>query len=106
MKMKRLLFFAIPLLLIMMLLPAGLAHAAPNFDQIIREGDTVNKDVVAFGDTLIIQSGAQVNGDVVLFGGSLTINGQVDGDVALIGGAAILGEDSLIDGNLTLSDTL
>jgi hypothetical protein len=100
MKMKRLLFFAIPLLLIMMLLPAGVAHAAPNFDQIIREGDTVNKDVVTFGDTLIIQSGAQVNGDVAAFGSSVTLDGTVEGDVAVFGGSTTM--KGTVKGDLVL----
>ncbi len=68
----------------------------------LESGESLNNDVLVFGGTVMIEEGAKVYGDVVLFGGSLTINGEVNGEVALIGGAAVLGEASLIDGNLTL----
>ncbi len=68
----------------------------------LESGETLNNDILVFGGTVMIEEDAQVYGDVVLFGGSLTINGEVTGEVALIGGAAILGENSLIEGNLTL----
>jgi hypothetical protein len=68
----------------------------------LESGETLNNDVVVFGGTVMVEEGAEVYGDIILFGGSLTINGEVTGEVALVGGAAILGENSLIDGNLTL----
>ncbi|MGB3715466.1 MAG: hypothetical protein WA996_13635 [Candidatus Promineifilaceae bacterium] len=98
--MKRLLILAIPILLIMMLLPSGVAHAAPNFDRIIREGETVNEDVVIFGGTLVIQKGARVTGDVVAFGSDVTLAGTVEGDVALFGGSANLG--GTVEGDLVI----
>ena len=68
----------------------------------LKSGETLTNDILVFGGTVMIEEGAEVYGDIVLFGGSLTINGEVNGEVALIGGAAILGEESLIDGDLTL----
>ncbi len=98
--MKRLLVFAIPILLIMILLPSGMAHAAPSFDRIIREGDTVDEDVVIFDGTLVIQKGAQVNGDVVAFGSQVTLAGSVNGDVAIFGGSTNL--SGTVDGDLVI----
>jgi hypothetical protein len=98
--MKRLLILAIPILVIMMLLPAGVAHAAPNFDRIIREGETVNEDVVIFGSTLLIQKEARVTGDVVAFGSDVTIAGTIEGDVAIFGGSANMG--GTVEGDLVI----
>ncbi|HET6443019.1 MAG TPA: hypothetical protein VFI27_00445 [candidate division Zixibacteria bacterium] len=98
--MKRLLIFAIPILLIVMLVPAGVAHAAPNFDRTIREGETVHDDVVIFGETLVIQKGARVLGDVVAFGSDVTLAGDVSGDVAIFGGSANM--SGTVDGDLVI----
>jgi len=98
--MKRLLVIAIPILLIMVLLPSGIAHAAPAFDRVIREGETVNEDVVIFDGTLVIQKGARVNGDVVAFGSSVTLAGDVNGDVAIFGGSTTI--SGSVDGDLVI----
>ena len=68
----------------------------------LESGETLDDSVVVFGGVVMIEIDAVVNGDVVLVGGSLTVNGQVNGDVVLIGGAALLGEESLINGNLSV----
>jgi hypothetical protein len=98
--MKRLLILAIPILLIMVLLPSGVAHASPAFDRIIREGETVYEDVVIFGGTLVIQKGGRVTGDVVAFGSDVTLAGTVEGDVALFGGSANMG--GTVEGDLVI----
>lgn len=68
----------------------------------LESGESLDDSVVVFGGVVMIEIDAIVNGDVVLVGGSLTVNGQVNGDVVLIGGAALLGEESLINGNLSV----
>ncbi len=105
-KMK---FFSMILVLTLILLPTQ-SVAAKGFGDgpvifgdsyTLESGERLNDSVVVFGGTVMIEVDAEVYGDVVLVGGTLTINGQVTGEVILIGGAALLGEESLIDGNLS-----
>ncbi|MFN2190063.1 MAG: hypothetical protein ACK2T3_14960 [Candidatus Promineifilaceae bacterium] len=98
--MKRLLIIILPILLIMVLLPSGIASAAPAFDRIIRQGETVNEDVVIFDSTLVIEKGGRVNGDVVAFGSSVTLAGEVNGDVAIFGGSTTI--SGSVDGDLVI----
>lgn len=98
--MKRLHLFAIPILLILIILPSGVAHAGSSFDRIIREGDTVDEDIVIFGGTLVIQNGAHVNGDVAAFGSEVILAGVVEGDVAIFGGSTKM--SGTVEGDLVL----
>lgn len=96
--MKRIAVVTTVLLLMIMLVPADAAHAAPSTDRIIREGETVNEDLVVFGDRLIVEDGATVNGDVVVFGGEASLGGTINGDVVVLGGEATL--SGFVDGDL------
>lgn len=106
---KRILLFSILLLALMVLVPAGSAYAAPNFDRTIGEGETVQEDLVIFGGKLVIESGAIVEGDVSVFGGHAEISGDVTGDVAIFGGEVILagtiGGDIVIFGGSLEADS-
>jgi len=107
---KTLKFLGLLLVMSLLLFPTQTAAASgPNDGPVIfggsytlKSGDTVDGDVLVFGGVVLIEDGATVNGDVVVLGGALTVNGQVNGDVALVGGVAKLGEESLIDGSLSL----
>ena len=87
---KRVLVFVLLLMALMVLVPAGAAHAAPNFDRTVGEGETIHEDLVIFGGRLAIEKGATVEGDVSIFGGQAEIAGDVEGDVAIFGGEMIL----------------
>jgi hypothetical protein len=80
--MKR---FAILLILILLLIPTGVALAGPS-DRIIEAGESLDEDITIFGEELEVQEGAIVNGDVVIFGGNATLAGTVNGDVTVWGG--------------------
>ncbi|MBT3338381.1 MAG: hypothetical protein HN855_02285 [Anaerolineae bacterium] len=102
--------FSLLLILSLLLLPTQTVAAQGLLDgpvifggsYTLESGESLDGDVIVFGGVVMIEAGAEVNGSVVVFGGSLTINGQVNGDVVLIGGAASLGEESLIDGSLSV----
>ena len=96
---KRTLFLTIFILLILVI-PFGVASAAPNFDRIIEDGETVHEDIVIFGGSLLIQEGATVDGDVSVFGGSAIVNGDVEGDVVIFGGETTLA--GAVDGDLVI----
>ena len=73
----------------------------------LKNGQTMNGDMMIFGGSATIEKGAAVNGNVVVFGGSLTIDGIVNRDVVIFGGTATLGATAHIYGNLsTLGSTL
>lgn len=97
---KRILIFSTILLALLMLAPAGAAHAAPNSDRTIGEGETVHEDLVIFGGSLVIEHGATVDGDVSVFGGKAEIGGDIHGDVAIFGGQVILSGN--IDGDIVV----
>jgi hypothetical protein len=73
----------------------------------LKNGQTMNGDLMVFGGSATIEKGATVNGNVVVFGGSLTINGVVNRDTVIFGGTASMGTTAHILGNLsTLGSTL
>jgi hypothetical protein len=98
MKRKTLIFSL--LILILVLLPAGVAYADSSFDRIIGEGETVEEDLVVFGGSLVIEEGATVDGDVSVFGGTAKLAGDIIGDVAIFGGAIDL--TGTIDGDMVI----
>ncbi len=98
--MKRIALLIALLVLLFVMLPAGAAFAAPNFDRIIGEGETVHEDLVIFGGSLVIKNGATVEGDVSVFGGTATIDGDIEGDVAIFGGIVDL--NGAIDGDMVV----
>jgi len=73
----------------------------------LKDGQTMNGDLMVFGGSATIAQGATVNGNVVVFGGSLTIQGKVNHDAVIFGGTATLAATAHIYGNLsTLGSTL
>lgn len=82
--MKRISLIFIVLLLLAV--PTGAALAAPYFDQVVHDGDTINNDVIIFDGDLEIHSGGTVNGDVVVFNGDTLIAGTVNGDLVIFNG--------------------
>ncbi|MBE3066893.1 MAG: polymer-forming cytoskeletal protein [Chloroflexi bacterium] len=85
------------------------AARGPSFDgQVIfgqsytlKNGETLNGDLLVFGGIATLEEGATVNGNVVLFGGSLMVNGEVSGDVAVTGGSVTIGTSAHLHGNLS-----
>lgn len=98
--MKQRIFILTLLLLVVLLIPLGVASAEPNFDRIIKDGETVHEDIVIFGGSLLIEEGATVDGDVSVFGGLANIEGNIDGDVVIFGGDTTL--SGSVDGDLVI----
>ncbi len=67
----------------------------------LKNGESLNGDLLVFGGTATLEEGSTVNGNVVLFGGSLVANGEVSGDVAVTGGTVTIGKTAHLRGNLT-----
>ena len=88
------------LLVLLLVVPAGVTHAAPTFDRIISAGEIVHEDLVIWGGSLIVEEDATVDGDVSVFGGTAVLDGHVEGDVVIFGGTASL--SGTVDGDLVL----
>lgn len=106
MKQKRVIIIASVLLLLILTTTAVLAAQTPE-GTVVASGETVNNEIVLFGENLEIQAGATVEGDVVLFGGNAAVAGTVTGDIVLFGSnltaentAVITGECVLFGGSL------
>lgn len=97
MKRSRLL---LALLLLILLLPSGLAMAEGRYDRIIREGETVEGSVTVIDDDLRVEAGGTVDGDVTVFGGDAHVAGTITGDAAVFDGDVIL--SGTIEGDLVL----
>jgi hypothetical protein len=94
-------------LLILLLISAAAAFAAPQFEVVIEDGEVINNDVVLFNDNLEIQSGAVVNSDVTLINGTARIAGTVNGDVTVFNGKLEILPGTTISGDcVLLSGTL
>lgn len=95
--MKR--FAVILILLLIMLVPAGHALAAPLFGIVVEEGEVYEKDITIVGDELIVKEGARVEGNVTIAGGTAEIAGEIDGDLTVFGGDVTL--SGRVDGVVT-----
>ena len=98
--MKRLTLVLLLLIILFVAVPAGVASAQPGFDRVIREGETVEEDIVVFGGTLLVEPGATVDGSVSVFGGDVRLAGAIAGDVAIFGGQAAI--SGIIDGDMAV----
>jgi cytoskeletal protein CcmA (bactofilin family) len=67
----------------------------------LKNGESLDGDLLVFGGTATLEEDSIVNGNVVLFGGSLMVNGEVSGDVAVTGGTVTIGSTAHLYGNLT-----
>ena len=108
--MKQLSLVLLTLIIIIVAVPASVAFADPGFDRVIGEGETVEEDIVVFGDTLLVESGATVEGSVSVFGGEAELAGTIVGDVAIFGGQATIsgfidGDMAVLGGNLQADTT-
>jgi hypothetical protein len=88
------------LLIMLLVVPMGVTHAAPAFDRVILAGETVSEDLTIWGGSLKVEERATVVGDVSVFGGKAVLNGHVEGDVVIFGGEASLA--GTVDGDLVL----
>ena len=88
------------LLIMLLVVPVGVTHAAQTFDRVIAAGETVSEDLAIWGGSLKVEEGATVVGDVSVFGGTAVLNGHVEGDVVIFGGTASLA--GTVDGDLVL----
>ncbi len=66
----------------------------------LKEGETLNGDLVVVGGTVTVEKGAEVIGNVALVGGTVTIDGHVTRDAVAVGGTLSLGASSVVDGNV------
>jgi hypothetical protein len=102
--MKRIGMFITILLLMILALPATAAAATtvadPLLDRIVKDGETVNEDIVIFGGRLVVEEEGTVSGDVSVFGGEAILAGKIEGDVAIFGGETTLSGE--IDGDLVI----
>lgn len=57
------------------------------------------KDVVRFGDDVIIDEGEVVGGDAVAILGSVLVNGTLEGDAVAVGGSVTVGPKGRVDGD-------
>jgi hypothetical protein len=57
------------------------------------------KDIVRFGQDVVVAEGDSVEGNVVAIGGCITVNGKVTGDCVTIGGCINLGPKGVIEGD-------
>jgi hypothetical protein len=57
------------------------------------------KDVVRFGDDIIVNEGELIEGDAVAVLGSLLVNGAIEGDAVAVGGGITVGPTGRIDGD-------
>lgn len=101
---KRRVLFLLLLATLLLLMPAGVALAAPVFETIVADGDTINNDVVLFDDDLEVASGGVVNGDVTIFSGNALIAGTINGDVVIFDGDLTIAEGATLNGDCVLLD--
>jgi hypothetical protein len=100
--MKRLAIILTPLFLLL-LLPVGVALAAPPFNStVVEAGERINNNIILFDGNLDVEADSVVNGDVILFNGSFTLAGQVNGDVVLFNGDLVAAETAVINGDCVL----
>ncbi|MBN1219809.1 MAG: polymer-forming cytoskeletal protein [Anaerolineae bacterium] len=106
--MKRKLFI-LPLTLILFLLLAPPALAQGPDGRVIfggnltlKEGETIDGDVVVFGGNVSLRSGSTIQGSMVVFGGNANVDGVIEGDIAMLGGNLKLGNTAVIEGDIGL----
>lgn len=95
----------------MLLIPTSAALAAPPFDTIVGEDETINNDVIVLDGDVEIAAGATVNGNVIAFNGDANVAGTISGDLVLFNGnlsaagtAEIRGDCVLLNGEFTHED--
>jgi hypothetical protein len=100
MTMIKRLTILLALLGLLLLLPTGLALAAPPFNTtVVETGERINNSIILFDGDLTVAADSVVNGDVVLFNGDFTLAGRVDGDVVLFNGDMAAAETAVITGD-------
>ena len=67
----------------------------------LKNGETLDGDLVVFGGEATIEENASVKGNVVIIGGSLVMDGSATGDAVVIGGLMTMGEKSSVAGDVT-----
>lgn len=60
------------------------------------------RNIVRFGEDIMIEEGEVVSGDLVVFGGDAVIAGTVEGNATVLGGDVELKSTAEIDGELTV----
>ena len=95
------------IVLLILIVPTGAVLAAPYFDTVVTEGETVDNDVIVFDGDLEIKDNATVNGDVIVFNGDARLAGTINGDLVIFNGdfetegeARINGDCVLLNGSI------
>ena len=95
-------------LLFMLLAPASPAYAQSGGpgkivfgeNYTLKNGDSLDGDLVVFGGSVTVEKGADLNGNLVVFGGQVSSNGNLNGDVVVIGGQIALAEKAVVTGDV------
>ncbi len=74
----------------------GVVHEREGGDVRLR---VTGKDLVKFGDDVIVEEGEVVQGDAVAILGSVIVNGVVEGDAVAVGGGLSVGDKGRVDGD-------
>lgn len=90
------------LLALLLVVPSGVALAAPHFDTVVEADEVINNDVIVFDGDLEIEAGAVINGDVVVFNGDVRLDGRVNGDIVLFNGNLEAQESAVVSGECVL----
>lgn len=94
--MKKITVLAI--LFLILLVPTGVALAAPPLNTVVASGETVNNEIVLFDDDLDVEEGATVNGNVTLFNGDAYVAGTINGDLVLFSGDLEAASTAVLNG--------
>lgn len=89
-------------LLLLLVVPASVALAAPLAQRDVGDDETVYGDVVLFDEDFVLADGGRVTGDIVIFNGNADISGTVNGDVVLFNGDLMMGDTAVLNGDCVL----
>lgn len=67
----------------------------------LRNGETLNGNLVVLGGNATLEQGSRVNGDLLLFGGNVQAGNEIHGNVAAFGGNLSLENTALVTGNVS-----
>ena len=67
---------------------------------VLKNHEKINGNIAGVGTTLIIEDGAVVMGDISLIGGNLEIDGRVLGDVNVFAGTTTIDDSAIITGSV------
>jgi acetyltransferase-like isoleucine patch superfamily enzyme len=105
---RRFLIIVLSFTALLLLVPTGVALAAPVYDDqvvvgddlTLREGERVNGDALVIGGDLTLRTDSLVTGNATVLGGNATIDGEIEGDLVAFGGRVTLGNEARVGGDV------